>query len=81
MTAPLFDLHELARRLSVSPNTARKLVTSGKCRSIKVGSTYRISETDYAEFCHGATVHRSARLEQKRPLLSVVGAPLKRIRL
>ena len=76
-----FDVPELARRLSVCPNTARALVTSGEIEAIRVGNKYRISVEAFAEYCRSATVKRPRIYPQSRPLASVDGGPLKRIRL
>jgi len=47
---------ELAQRLGVSEQTARRYVKSGELPSVFIGGAYRVSEADLEEYLRGARV-------------------------
>ena len=51
----LMDITELAERLQVSEQTARRLIASGKIAYIRFGKLLKISEAQLAEFLEANT--------------------------
>lgn len=49
----------VARRLDVSEDMIYKLIRSGQLAAIRIGTEYRISEEDYADYISRARVPRS----------------------
>lgn len=45
-----YSAHEVAQRYSITSKTVLRLINEGKLGAIKVGKTYRIRESDLAEF-------------------------------
>ena len=54
MTETYLTVDEVAERLRVSRMTIYRLVHAGKIRHLKVGGSFRIPESAYADYLKGA---------------------------
>jgi excisionase family DNA binding protein len=48
-----YSVAQIAERLSVCPKTVRRLISSGKLHTHKVGRVHRISEEDLSTYMAG----------------------------
>lgn len=58
--APAYDLRTLAARLSVSPQTIRRFIMTGKIRARKIGTQFRIDAEEAERFIREAEFEPAA---------------------
>ncbi len=48
--AEVFSVDDLTRRLKSSPRAIRRLITRGRLRAVKIGTSYRITAASLEKF-------------------------------
>ena len=53
MSSPFLTAEQAAERLSLHPKTVRRFIREGRLKATRIGKSYRILESDLAQFAGG----------------------------
>lgn len=59
MSSPFLTAEEAAKLLGLHPKTVRRMIREGRLRATRIGKSYRILESDLAQFTGAARESRS----------------------